>query len=521
MSKALKLFALSVCLWLLGTGTAIGAPPEFDNDGATTGPFDSDNVAFLDQKTPRQMGLTDVPNLADVWGWTDPANGDKYVIAPSSADLAFSVVPGSGDADYAPVGGVSFLRVVDDDTLVPLGTWRHPGDFPLGHGDAQVFANNAYVAFEDVNDGVITDIGLAIFDLTKLRGLDDCGTPDLCKNNLSDLDGFATIRREFEVLGSPNRTIPFSDAHNLTIDEETGWMAIHAAGTVESLQQGVPPDKKRRPRHTYVLKIDESDPTNPILVRDVKTFSHDGFITTYNGPDVQHQGKVIMLLANGYRHEHVFNRNPKDVEKTVEKTFLQNPQNRLTNWQLAEPDGTIKIKKLGFSEYDGSNFGHQLALSSDHRHVFFNDENNFIGLFGFEQQRQIVFDIQDLDRPKESLQCFHNTFGPTHDSYVVENFLYAGNYTTGLRVVDISTPASLCTDGGFLAEAGFFDTEPRLEAVGDNFTVTLNQGAQSVDVQPADPNFAGVWGTYPFFGDGLAVESDIYNGIFLLRFLGA
>ncbi len=321
--------------------------------------------------------------------------------------------------------------------------------------------------------------------------------------------------------GPQKITIPFSDAHNLTIDEATGWMAIHAAGTVESLQQGVPPDRKRRPRHTYVLKIDENAPKNPILVRDLKRFSHDGLITTYNGPDVEHQGKVIMLLANGYLHEHVFNRNPKDILKILEKTFLQNPLNRLTILQLTEPDNTIRIKKLGFTDYDGSNFGHQLALSSDHRHVFFNDENNFIGLFGFEQQRQIVVDIQDLDRPEEILECLHNTFGPTHDSYVLEDFLYAGNYTTGVRVVDILSPASLCPDGGFLVEAGFFDTEPRLEFPGDNFVVTLNQDGESVDVMPVDPNFAGVWGTYPFFGEGLLIESDIYNGIFLLRFLGA
>ena len=161
--------------------------------------------------------------------------------------------------------------------------------------------------------------------------------------------------------------------------------------------------------------------------------------------------------------------------------------------------------------YENDDFGHQLSLSEDHRFIFFNDEN--------EDQapgpaRQIVFDISKLKRPKELFQCFHIEESISHDSYVLGNYLFTGNYTSGLRVVDISeVEGTMCLDGS-LNEVAYIDTEPRLDSFSDVLTFEII--SPDVTLQ-AHSGFSGVWGTYPYFKSGYVVLSDTLNGLFSIK----
>ena len=462
-------------------------------DFSTPGPFPLHQVILLDQKTPRDLGLVDVPILADVWGWTDPHNCEEYIIV--SADGVHVPFPILGanrvSSAYNPVGGVAFARLTPQGDILALGVWRHPTVSQLDHGDVQVFANHAYVTGESPG------YGLVIFDLTQLRGRTPCPSPEDCADTgLNQLPDFAVVKTSLK--DTTGREVAMSGGHNLTIDEESGFMLIHAANTFKEDRQG-----KFRARSTKVLRINPGDPTKPILLADLNKASHDGWITRYHGPDVQHKNKIIMLLANGYKHDF--------IEANLTEIF-NNPKNGPIIYQLTDADGSFHLKKLSqLVTYENDDFGHQLSLSEDHRFIFFNDEN--------EDQapgpaRQIVFDISKLKRPKELFQCFHIEESISHDSYVLGNYLFTGNYTSGLRVVDISeVEGTMCLDGS-LNEVAYIDTEPRL----DNFSDVLTFEIISPDVTlQAHSGFSGVWGTYPYFKSGYVVLSDTLNGLFSIK----
>ncbi|MCZ6861660.1 MAG: choice-of-anchor B family protein [Alphaproteobacteria bacterium] len=459
-------------------------------DFSTSGPFDTHNMTLLDQKSPRELGLTDLSIVADIWGWTDPLNGEEYIIAAADAHNVPRVIEGADQAAalYQPIGGVVFARLAGDGEILPLGVWRHPDLAQTDHGDVQVYANHAYVS------GEAPGYGLVIFDLTLLRERTPCLSPEDCAGPaLNDLPDFAVVKTSLSDL--KGRQVSINNSHNLTIDEASGFMAIHAADTAKDATQ-----RKRRALSTKVLKINPGDPRNPVVLTDLNRYSHDGVITRYHGPDPAHQGKIIMALANGYKHF---------VGLVNVTEFVQNPKNGPSIYQLTEVDGeTVGIKKLSrLTTYAGDEFGHQLALSEDHRYIFFNDETQMQGALS---ARQIVFDIAALKVPEEIFQCFYDVETGTHDGYVAGGLLFNSNYTSGLRVVDVGdVEGSLCRDD-LLNEVAYIDTEPRLNSFSDVLQFKLSD---DVTLQ-AFSDFSGTWGNYPFFASGTIVVSDFFNGIF-------
>jgi len=300
------------------------------------------------------------------------------------------------------------------------------------------------------------------------------------------------------VRDNAGREVSISNAHNLTIDEESGFMAIHAASTDRDDKVG-----KIRPKSTMVLRIEAAYPLAPTLLVDLNKPSHDGLIVRYRGPDAEHYGKRILLLANGYKH-HFIEANPTEV--------VNNPKSGPSIYQLTETDGeTVSIRKLSRqTTYEDDNFGHQLALSDDHSYVFFNDEDQ-IRRPG--PARQIVFDIAKLKHPVELFQCHHVVESISHDAYVRDDLLVSGNYTSGVRITDVSSvEGSLCVDGQ-LDEIADFDTEPRLNDFSDELFFDISP---DVTLQ-AFTDFAGVWGNYPYFDSGYIIASDFFNGVFSLK----
>lgn len=485
----LQLQGLIPVLWLAITINPAWAQIDF----SIHGPFPTNNVTLLDQKTPRQLGLIDMPVMSDVWGWTDPESGEEYIIA--TADAVHGPFPIKGEDQvssvYNPVGGVVFARLTFAGQIIPLGVWRHPGISKLDHGDVQVFGNHVYVS------GETAGFGLVIFDMRKLRNLPPCLSPMDCADPLLNaIENFAVVKNYLN--DQSGRPVSISDSHNLTIDPESGFLVIHAANTEKDDIQG-----KIRARSTKIFKISRENPIEPTLIIDLNKFSHDGLIVRYWGPDSHHQGKILLFLANGYKHE-FFEANLTEV--------LNNPKNGISIFQLTESDGeTINVKKLSRQvTYENDCFGHQLSLSEDHRYVFLNDEVEFIIA---EPSRQIVFDISSIKKPVEIFQCFYSEESVSHDSYVLGNYLYSGNYTSGLRVVEItSVEGNMCVDGK-LNEVAYIDTEPRLNVFSDQLTfditadITLKTYAQ----------FAGIWGNFPYFRSGAIILSDSLNGLFSIR----
>ncbi|MEW7289811.1 choice-of-anchor B family protein [Aquimarina sp. 2304DJ70-9] len=270
--------------------------------------------------------------------------------------------------------------------------------------------------------------GMQVFDLTRLR---DVANPPL------------TFDADF-------RFTDFGSAHNIVINEDSGF--AYAVGTDRlGMYQGGP------------VFINIQDPKNPtaaggFLSGGQRAYSHDAQVINYQGPDVDYTDKEILIGSN-------------EIEIVIaDVTDKDNPTTI----------STIKYSDVGYT--------HQGWFTEDMKYFILGDETDEQGI-GFNT-RTIIFDLTDLDNPKE-----HFTYtGPTpaidHNGYVKGSTFYLANYRAGVRVIDISD-----IENKNITEIGFFDTYPTSDSA----------------------SFDGVWNVYPYFESGNIVISDIQKGLLLIH----
>jgi len=172
----------------------------------------------------------------DIWGWTDPNNGDEYALMGLN-------------------NGTSFVRITDPENPVLVGklptetisaTWR----------DIKVYNNHAYIVADRASSH-----GVQIFDLTQLRGV---------TNNQT-----FTADAVYGGIGS---------AHNIAINEDTGFAYVVGA----SQCAGGP------------HMLDLADPLDPVFVGcdSDQGYTHDTQCLVYSGPDTDHTGKEVCFRSN-------------------------------------------------------------------------------------------------------------------------------------------------------------------------------------------------------------------------------
>ncbi|WP_299147695.1 choice-of-anchor B family protein [uncultured Dokdonia sp.] len=234
------------------------------------------------------------------------------------------------------------------------------------------------------------------------------------------------------------------NAHNIVINEDSGF--AYVVGTETFL--GGP--------HF----IDISTPFAPIAAGGYEGsgYTHDAQVVTYNGPDMDYVGREILLASN------------EDVVVIADVTDKENPQ----------LISTVSQDNVGYI--------HQGWFDESHTIYYANDEFDETE-FGFNT-RTLVFDLTDLDNPVYTGPYFGPTQAIDHNLYVKDSDLYLTNYTTGLRIADISG-SSLES----ITDIGSFDTHPENDAT----------------------EFSGAWSVYPYFDSGNIIISDITRGLFIIR----
>jgi choice-of-anchor B domain-containing protein len=389
----------------------IPSMPHTPCEGGQAGPFACDGVDLMSLVAADEFNSA---GISDLWGWTDPASGDEYVI-------------------IGKTNGVGFFRVTDPTDPEYLGELPNPGLIQAVWHDIKVYDNHAFIVSESERHG------MTVFDLRRLR----------------DVEGGE--RDETSPWDADARYELTSAAHNLEINTETG-MAYILGGNAGI----VAPDHCLSGLHM----VDINDPTTPTFagcyvleggpgtaartvgspVTEVSpaAYVHDAQCVVYSGPDPDHQGKDICVTA---------------AEDKVVVVDVTNPLAALT---------------LGTTQYEHVGYAHQGWLDEDQRYWFLNDE---LAQLTFPEEapntRTVVLDLTDLDDPKVHSEYFPpNPVSPdegmkaiTHNNYVVGEHLYQSNYASGLRVADISDIA-----GEGISEVAYFDTYPTND--GTNFDGT-------------------------------------------------
>jgi len=300
----------------------------------------------------------------DIWGWTDTTT----------------------DKEYALVGlnnGTAFVDISDSENLIYLGklptatsssSWR----------DIKVYQDHAFIVSE------ASGHGMQVFDLTRLRN----------------------VANPPETFDTDGQYSGFGNAHNIVINEETGF--AYAVGTDRNDAFG-----------GGVHFINIQDPENPIAAGGygANGYTHDAQVITYNGPDTDYTGREIFIGAN------------EDKVAVVDITDKNN------------------LTEITTIQYSNTSYTHQGWFTEDQRYFILGDELDEIN-FGFDS-RTLVFDVLDLDNPILHTTYLGETAAIDHNGYVKGEEFFLANYTAGIRVLDISG-----IDGKTIVEEGFFDTFP-------------------------------------------------------------
>ena len=336
--------------------------------------------------------------------------------------------------DYALVGsaeGVIFVDISDPkrpDVLGILPTASTDGGDFWR--DIKVYADHAFVVSEN------EDHPMQVFDLAELRGA-------------SGYNVFAAVAEYFGPAGNE-----IGHAHNIAINTDIGHAYI--VGT-DSFAGGL---------HI----VDVTDPANPTFAGgfDGHGYTHDTQCLQYSGPDADYQGRSLCFSSNA--------------------TFDGSPFfNTLSIVDVTDPANPVPIAE---ADYPGDGYSHQGWLTPDQSYFLHNDELDEL-FFGVNTTTRI-FDVRNLDDPVLTSTVAHDTTAIGHNVYTEGRYMFASNYTAGLRVFDITDVAS-----GELPEVAYFDLYPE----NDNAAFE-----------------GGTWSNYPYFGQkGVVAVASIDRGLFILQ----
>ena len=341
----------------------------------------------------------------DNWGWKDPETNKEYVLQ--------GLDDGVGFLDISNPAAVRYLGKLP--TATDASIWR----------DIKVFNNHAFIVSE------ASGHGMQVFDLTRLRDASD-----------------------FQTFTADARLTSFGRAHNIAINEESGFAYVIGARTGSTFNYAGGP-----------IFIDINNPTQPVDAGGYSgsSYTHDAQVVTYAGPDPDYQGREILFGSNSDGGE---------------------------NNQVVVVDVTDKAapRLISSITYSNGGYTHQGWIDAEQRYFYLGDELDEVR-YG-NPTRTLVFDMSDLD----NLSLHHTYLGVTdaidHNGYTHGNHYFQASYTAGFREIDISD-----IQNQRMQETGFFDTFP------------ANNRA----------TFDGVWNVYPFFESGIIAISDTSRGLFLVQ----
>jgi choice-of-anchor B domain-containing protein len=314
----------------------------------------------------------------DMWGWKDPLTGTEYALIGRSS-------------------GLSFIDLSDPENPVYVGnlpshasstTWR----------DVKVFQDHAFV----VSDNNPTH-GLQVFDLTQLRSV---GLPPVTFTETAFYNGTAQH--------------PINDAHNIVIDEATGFAYIVGTHNGSACGGGL-------------YMVDINDPESPQYAGcfSADGYTHDAECLIYSGPDTEHAGREICFASN------------EDTLTIVDVTDKLNP---------------MQLSRTGYPQ---SGYTHQGWLTEDQRYFVHDDELDEIELG--HTTRTYTWDVADLDDPVLTGHWDAAGSSIDHNQYIKGQYTYQANYRRGLRILKLVDPSTASFE-----EVAFFDTYP--EADGNGFS---------------------------------------------------
>jgi len=245
--------------------------------------------------------------------------------------------------------------------------------------------------------------GMQVVDLTQFRSMES--RPFVFANNTFNTAQPPQLK-ETAFYGE------FGNAHNLVINEETGFAYSVGTGTCAG--------------GLHIVDI-----SNPIVPTYAGCYSADGYThdaqcVIYSGPDVKFSGKEVCFCYN---------------------------EDTLTIVDVSDKSKMFLISRTG---YQGSQYTHQGWLLHDSSHLLLNDElDEMFGTTPGGRTRTLVWDVTDLAKPIFKTSYIAKDTSIDHNLYIIGDIAYLANYCDGLRVLDVSQAKQ-----GTITQKAFFDVAP-------------------------------------------------------------
>lgn len=303
----------------------------------------------------------------DMWGWTDPQTGKEYALVGARDGVAF--------VDISTPTAPRYLGKLP--THATRSTWR----------DLKVYKDHLFVVADKNNRH-----GMQVFDLAQLR--------------IMTTSAGVTSTLLFSETAHYNE---FSDAHNLAINEETGY--AYAVGG-ETCNQGL-----------HIINIQDVNHPQNAGCYTADGYIHDTQCVIYRGPDVKYQGRELCFNSS------------------------------VSQFTILDVTDKTALTRVATIAVDGNTYMHQGWLTPDQHYFLLDDEMD--EWFGRHNTRTYLFDVSTIDAPRFVNAYTAASPAVDHNLYISGTYVYEANYTSGLRILDLKNVAQ-----GQLTEAGFFDTYP-------------------------------------------------------------
>ncbi len=158
-----------------------------------------------------------------------------------------------------------------------------------------------------------------------------------------------------------------------------------------------------------------------------------------------------------------------------------------SGFYIGDVTDKLNMVTIGSATYPNKSYAHQGWLSSDRTKFFLGDELDELLRPEVTTATTYVFDVADPAAPSYQTKFTNGTVATDHNLMARGDFIFEANYTTGLRVYDISLFP-------IVFERGHFDTVPAVDGIG----------------------FGGAWGVDACLPSGNILVSDQSSGLFVL-----
>ncbi len=264
--------------------------------------------------------------------------------------------------------------------------------------------------------------------------------------NLSEIDaGIVTHVTDVTTGGCTEAT------HTISVNEATGFLYRNGGSST--------PCTGGKPQGLVIYSL--ADPANPSFVAHWNTrYVHDSQVVVWNRPGTFF-GKELAFCAT--------NNGSSGGSPAV---------------TILDVTDKAAITVVRAVSYPQSGYAHQGWLSEDQRYFYLDDELDETS-FGTNTTTRIF----DVSNPSGAFLLGTFSAGTTsidHNLFVKGNLLFEANYTSGLRLFDITIPTAP-------VQIAWFDTYPDSDAA----------------------TFNSLWGNYPFFPSGTVIGSDLEKGLFV------